>query len=287
MLPKKINKVFVPPIKCQGIKTKLVPFIAESIAWDGNGVWIEPFLGSGVVAFNIQPKKAILADKNKHLINFYQRLQSGEIDSDIVKKFLTKNGKGLYNKGSSFYYGIRNKFNNHPNSLELLFLNRSCFNGVMRFNKNGGFNVPFCNKPDRFRGAYVTKIVNQVKKIENLLKDNKNWKFIVADWREIIALAKKKDFIYADPPYIGRHTGYVDTWNQQEAEDLADTLKKSSAGFALSMWIGNKYRKNQHVVDHWSKYEKKTLDHFYHVGSQEKFRNPIEEGLIIKSGFLA
>ena len=44
MLPKEISKVIVPPIKCQGIKTKLVPFIAKSVLWDGNGTWVEPFL---------------------------------------------------------------------------------------------------------------------------------------------------------------------------------------------------------------------------------------------------
>ena len=58
------EKVFVPPIKIQGIKTKLVPLIRQSVIMDDNSIWIEPFMGSGVVGFNIQPHRAIFADKN-------------------------------------------------------------------------------------------------------------------------------------------------------------------------------------------------------------------------------
>lgn len=60
----------VPPIKCQGIKTKLVPFIQDTLDWDGNGTWYEPFLGSGVVLFNIQPERAIVSDRNEYIIHF-------------------------------------------------------------------------------------------------------------------------------------------------------------------------------------------------------------------------
>jgi DNA adenine methylase len=62
-----MSKIFIPPIKCQGIKTKLVPtikHIAETVNYDR---WIEPFFGSGVVGFNIRPKIAIFADSNPHL----------------------------------------------------------------------------------------------------------------------------------------------------------------------------------------------------------------------------
>ncbi|TMV43360.1 DNA adenine methylase, partial [Thioclava sp. BHET1] len=61
-----------PPIKTQGIKTKVVPLIARSIVWDGVGRWIEPFLGSGVVALNIGPQRAILADTNEHMIGLFR-----------------------------------------------------------------------------------------------------------------------------------------------------------------------------------------------------------------------
>jgi len=68
-------KVKVPPLKIQGIKTKLVPFILKNITWHGNGKWIEPFLGSGVVAFNVRPDRALLADVNPHIISVYQAIR--------------------------------------------------------------------------------------------------------------------------------------------------------------------------------------------------------------------
>ena len=53
------DTVYVPPIKIQGIKTKLVPLIKQSVAMNKNSVWIEPFMGSGVVGFNVEPHYAI------------------------------------------------------------------------------------------------------------------------------------------------------------------------------------------------------------------------------------
>ena len=74
-------KIFVPPIKSQGIKTKLVKNIQELIPKNFNGSWYEPFMGTGVVAFNLAPEKAILSDINPHLINFYQALSTKKNNS--------------------------------------------------------------------------------------------------------------------------------------------------------------------------------------------------------------
>ncbi len=59
-----MDKVFVPPIKIQGIKTKLVPLIQKSVSLTKDSVWIEPFMGSGVVGFNVAAKEAVFADTN-------------------------------------------------------------------------------------------------------------------------------------------------------------------------------------------------------------------------------
>lgn len=275
-----------PPIKTQGIKTKVVPIIARSIKWDGNGRWIEPFVGSAVVALNIGPKRALLADTNEHIINLYRGIQDGSINGDSVREYLQREGAELREKGESHYYTIRERFNEHGDPFDFLFLSRSCFNGMMRFNKKGGFNVPFCRKPERFRPALITKIVNQVEWARHVM-EGKEWDFAVQDWRVTVADAKPGDLIYCDPPYIGRHVDYYNGFTEEEADDLAKALLKTKAGFALSMWLENKYRRNGYVDKWFSEYPQRTMEHFYHVGPQENLRNAMTEVVILSENVAA
>ena len=131
----KIEKVRVPPIKIQGIKTKLVPFIADKIDWCADeGIWYEPFMGSGVVGFNVGPKKAIFSDINPHIINFYNDIKTGIITPEIVRSYLEIEGAKLAltpADKNSYYYEVINRFNIDPNSLYFLFLQRSNFNGMI------------------------------------------------------------------------------------------------------------------------------------------------------------
>ena len=98
-LPKQVGHVRVPPIKCQGIKTKLVPFILGSINWDGEGRWIEPFVGSGVVALNASPLRACLTDANVHVIRFYRDVVDGSVTAEIVREYLWTEGRLLAGEG--------------------------------------------------------------------------------------------------------------------------------------------------------------------------------------------
>ena len=282
MLPVIIEHVKVPPIKCQGIKTKLINFISTSIEWDGEGTWIEPFVGSGAVAFNIQPQRAILSDSNPHIIEFYQNIQNGSITPEIVREHLTREGELLSKTDDtkeSYYYEVRRRFNNAPNSLDFLFLSRSCFNGMMRFNKKGGFNVPFCRKPERFKKALITKIVNQVKWVQETMA-GKDWQFVVKDWEEVVKSARLGDFLYLDPPYIGKNTDYFNQWTDQDADNLAMVAQAAPCGYALSMWAENSYRKNDYLLK-WDG-EMLTQEHFYHVGGNIENRNSVSEALIVR-----
>jgi DNA adenine methylase len=203
----------VPPIKCQGIKTKLISTIQLAVPPSIEGKWIEPFCGSGVVAFNIKPKKAILADTNIHIINLYRSIQNGTLTASIVTEHLKLEGERLLREGESYYYEVRSRFNELHKPLDFLFLNRSCFNGVMRFNKNGKFNVPFCRKPQRFAQSYITKIANQVRSVSGVIQ-GKQWEFEVADFKSTLAEAQEHDVVYADPPYLGRHVDYFNSWSE-------------------------------------------------------------------------
>jgi DNA adenine methylase len=283
LLPKNITLSKAPPIKIQGIKTKLVPFIAGSVSWDGKGRWIEPFMGSCVVALNVAPKRALLADTNEHLIRFYQQVQSGEITPAIAKDFLETEGAQLLERGEEHFYDIRARFNAKKSPLDLLFINRSCFNGIMRFNKKGGFNVPFCRKPERFRQALITKICNQIALAAKVMH-GKDWVFKCQPWEETLASAQPGDFAYLDSPYIGRYADYYNQWDLAHADALVAAVKALPCGFAYSMWKGNKYRENDHLAASFEGYAMETFSHFYHVGASESLRAEMEEALVISPG---
>jgi len=276
----------VPPIKCQGIKTKLVSEIANMAGEMSDGRWIEPFCGSGVVALNVQPRRALLCDSNIHIIQFYKDIQSGRLTPLVVREFLSEQGAKLRSIGEAYFYEVRERFNNAPNSLDFLFLNRSCFNGVMRFNRSGRFNVPFCRKPERFAPAYITKIVNQVQTISRVVSVS-DWEFRVADFRESIAMAEGDDVVYADPPYAGRHTDYFNGWSEQDEADLADLLAALPCKFILSTWHSNEFRTNLQVEKNWSSddFHVFTKAHYYHVGAAEELRHPMLEALITNFGY--
>lgn len=273
------QKVFVPPIKSQGIKTKLVPWIKSLIPEDFEGRWVEPFMGTGVVGFNVAFKNALMCDINPHLINFYKAIQSGEITPEITRNYLESEGEILLENGEDHYYKIRERFNEKHQPLDFLFLSRAGFNGMIRFNRKGGYNIPFCKKPNRFAKAYVTKIVNQVSHVCQVLS-HKNIEFKLQSFEETISSAESGDIIYCDPPYIDRHVDYFNSWNESNEIQLFESLSSSKCEFILSTWHHNDFRKNNYIESHWSKFNILTREHFYHVGGSEKNRNPMVEAII-------
>jgi DNA adenine methylase len=278
-------KVITPPIKSQGIKTKLVPWINEILP-DRSGKWIEPFLGTGVVAFNMGFRKALLNDTNPHIIRLYQEIQTGIITPQIVKSYLEKEGETLKNAGDNGYDHfrfIKDRFNKNSNSLDFIFLSRAGFNGMMRFNKKGEWNIPFCKKPERFAQAYITKIVNQVANVSHMIKAD--WKFINKPFSDIIPLATKDDIIYCDPPYYGRYVDYYNGWTEVDEELLFYQLKETEAKFILSTWHHNDYRENEMISKFWNCFNIITRDHFYHSGGKIENRKSIVEALVCNFDF--
>jgi DNA adenine methylase len=280
------RRIIIPPIKCQGIKSKLVPWIKAHIDWSGEGRWIEPFLGSGVVGFNARPKHALFCDNNPHIIEFYREVNAGNITPPVVRQFLEKEGRLLSENGKDYYYEVRRRFNREhadypsPRPLDFLFLNRSCFNGVIRFNSRGKFNVPFNHKPERFSKAYITKVVNQVRSVCKLCQLSE-WEFVCQDFRKTLSQVEETDFVYCDPPYIGRHTDYFNTWSPEQESELFDLLSRCPGRFILSTWHSNQYRQNPYIDRFWANFHIVTKDHFYHVGAKETNRNPMLEALVM------
>lgn len=265
------GKVYVPPLKIRGIKTKLVPLIQQTAPLSRDTVWIEPFMGSGVVGFNVAPPKAVFSDTNPHIIQFYRQIQSKKITAQIVREFLEQEGAGLSEGDGDYYYMVRERFNKTHEPLDFLFLNRSCFNGMMRFNQNYDFNVPYGHKPQRFSKAYISKIANQIAHIERKLEES-DWTFVCCPFAEAIAMAGEQSFIYCDPPYIGRHVDYYDSWDEASELALCEALRSSRVDFMLSTWDHNAYRENAYIAQVWDFCRKITREHFYHVGGREENR---------------
>jgi len=276
-------KILVPPIKSQGIKTKLVPWIF-SIAPKVTGKWIEPFLGTGVVAINSGFKNAILNDTNPHIINFYKAIQKNEITAVKVKQYLVNEGELLRNAdncGYEHYLKVRKRFNSGEFSpYDFLFLSRAGFNGMMRFGSKGNWNIPFCKKPERFAPAYVTKITNQVANASNIIQPEPNWVFFNKSFEHIIPLANEDDIIYCDPPYFGRHVDYYNGWTEQDEDLLFTLLSETKAKFILSTWHHNDWRRNDMIDKYWNKFNILTKDHFYHNGANIENRRTIVEALV-------
>jgi DNA adenine methylase len=273
-------KIFVPPLKCQGIKTKLVPWIQQLVPANFDR-WIEPFMGSGVVGLNINAKNALFADSNPHIIAFYAAIQSGVLTSAAVRTYLEFEGNLLRQadeNGYQHYRFIRERFNTSFQPLDFLFLSRAGFNGMMRFSKAGKWNIPFCKKPDRFAPSYVTKITNQTEYCTKVIRPN--WQFLHQDYLTTIRNAQAGDLIYCDPPYLGRYTDYYNNWTEDNERQLAQALRETSARFILSSWHHNDFRENTNIKKYWRDFHIVTRDHFYHSGAKIENRNPVVEALI-------
>lgn len=329
------NKTINTPIKIQGKKRNIIPFLQENIKLNSESIYIEPFLGSAVVAFNLIPQKAILSDVNYHIINFYKNIQNGLVNPKVVREFLEEHGKHLELQGESYYYEMRNKFNdiiqvNNNDyyvmlangtditllSLYFIFLNTSCFNGTIRFNSKGLFNTPFCRKPEKFSKAYITKIVNSIENVANILKD-KDWDFVVAEYQEILNLLNQPEtlnkfniskeklqsnnefIIYLDPPYIDTHNNYYcKDWLQTEEDLLYQSVlglikNHENIKIYLSNWLQKTYPKidkyenniimNQVVIDTWlqdNTFNYYSTKHKYMIASKTTSRMDVEEILI-------
>lgn len=278
--------MLVSPIKIQGKKTKLVPYIKSIAPNMEKTLYVEPFLGSGEVLFNINPNYALISDNNAHIIAFFKALQDKTITPNIIREFLETNGEKLQKQGKDYYYEMRTEFNRTHNPLYFLFLNRSCFNGVMRFNNKGYFNVPFCNKENRFSKALITKIVNQATLIQNIiLSHGNNWKFVCCDWRELLQyndFCCETSLFYFDPPYVERHSTYFDAWTEEKNEELFGFIDSLDSKFILSNWLSNSYRENDHIKMFFKngRFNVLPIEHYYHVGGLEKNRNAILECLV-------
>jgi DNA adenine methylase len=212
-----------PPLKWAGGKRWLVPELKKLWQNHTDKRLVEPFCGGLAVTLGLNPEKALLNDINPHLINFYCHLQQG-LDALITPEEFDKD----------IYYARRDRFNDYilkeqANTREaavlFYYLNRSCFNGLCRFNRQGLFNVPI--------GSY--KRVNYMTKDEFLAYGSvlSDWTFQSGDFESVEL--QVDDFVYADPPYDVQFTSYAQEdflWDDQKR--LVKWLAKHEGVVVLS-----------------------------------------------------
>ena len=223
-----------PFIKWAGGKSQLLPELIKRFP-KKYGTYFEPFIGGGALFFAVQPSKAMLFDINAELIDTYKTVRSN------VNALIKDLRKHTYS--SDYYYALRSadrkgsfkRWSAVRRASRLIYLNKTCYNGLYRVNSDGEFNVPF--------GRYEhPKILDR----ENLLACSralKRAKLTRASFEKIEKLVKKGDFVYFDPPFVplsktANFTSYTDQGfdeaMQLKLAALCKRLDKRGVKFMLS-----------------------------------------------------
>ncbi len=155
--------------------------------------YYEPFLGSGAIFFALSPSKAVLSDTNQELILTYKSIKS---DWRSVLSYLQQHQK---NHCSDYYYTIRGQIpdDKYQRAARFIYLNRTCWNGLYRVNKQGQFNVPIGTK---------TRVVMSEDDFKLIAMRLRHCQIFCSDFERIIDLAGCDDLIYVDPPYTINHS---------------------------------------------------------------------------------
>ena len=220
--------------------------------------YVEPFVGGGAVLINIlqqyDVKEAYAFDINKDLINCYNTIK--ENVEDLIQELEIKEKEFLKLESEDrqkFFYDIRKEYNSYKleekhnvkRAAEFIFLNRTCFNGLYRVNKNGEFNVP-C-------GKYKNPTICDAKNLRSLSKLIQNVRFEYGDYRKSSEYIDANTFVYFDPPYrplsiTSGFTSYTkEDFNDENQKDLAKYFKELDLKNAKLM-LSNSNPKNTIIM---------------------------------------
>lgn len=225
-----------PFLKWAGGKKQLLPEIKKYVPANYS-TYYEPFVGGGAVFFELKSKKAVINDISQELINVYKVVKNN-VESLIKDLKKHKNNR-------DYFYKIRGldrdkeyeKLPNIEKASRIIYLNKTCYNGLFRVNRQGYFNVPF--------GRYKNpNIVNEkvLRAVSDYLKNNEI-KILNKDFAEVLDKIERDCFIYFDPPYnplseSSSFTGYTFSGfseeEQRRLKKLCDRLNKGDYRFLIS-----------------------------------------------------
>ena len=200
-----------PMVKYRGGKSKEIPHF-ESYFPSSFDMYYEPFFGGGAVFFYLQPQKAIINDINARLMNFYREMQQNYATARCQLDHLQRiyeNNQAAYmqlkkqnpterveNKNEALYYRIRDMYNQkipteYLDSVLYFFINKTAYSGMIRYNAQGEYNVPF--------GRYQNFNTRLITEEHSLLLQNAEIR--TGDYTTSFAEASENDFMFLDPPY--------------------------------------------------------------------------------------
>ena len=187
-----------PFLKWAGGKTQLIPELLALVPKTFSK-YIEPFVGGGALFFALSHEESIISDFNEELITTYRAVRNNV--SSVIE--LLDN----YKNEEEFFYKIRalnpSKLSHVERAARLIYLNKTCFNGLYRVNKKGEFNVPYNKRPGvGFYNKESLLMASEILKKAQILH---------SDYKDTLALfAKKDDFIFLDPPYqpVGKYADF-------------------------------------------------------------------------------
>lgn len=219
-----------PFVKWAGGKRQIIDKLKE-YAPDEFDTYYEPFIGGGALLFELSPKKAVINDYNSELMNVYECIK----DENKFNKMCNELNHYETKHSEKFYYEIRNKDRDkskfsrivdYKRAARTIYLNKACFNGLYRVNSKNEFNVPFNKK---------TKVNTYDGQNLGIIHSYLNFNDVTllnTDFEESVKNAKKRDFIYFDPPYdsdTDTFTSYTDEgFGKEEQERLAKVFKELS-----------------------------------------------------------
>ncbi|MBL7145837.1 MAG: DNA adenine methylase [Phycisphaerae bacterium] len=227
--------------------------------------YIEPFVGGGAVFFNMAQrydgiKSFYLFDVNNDLVNCYNAIKN-DVESliDELREFENEFLALEKSERKDFYYRIRGEFNYDRNPAKLIFLNKTCFNGLYRVNRKDEFNVP--------SGDYKKPKICDAENLKNVSQVLQKAEIICADFEESDRYIDDKAFLYFDPPYrplspTASFTSYSkDDFNEAAQIRLAWFCRHINAKDAKFL-LSNSDPKNEDPNDHFFEdhYREFTID---------------------------
>jgi DNA adenine methylase len=276
------SKTLVKPfVKWAGGKKQLVPELLEShIPKEYNtkyNSYYEPFLGGGALLFALQPERAIINDINTELINCYKVIRDSvdELIDDLKRH---ENEKDYFDAIREW---DRNKDYKDKTLVQkasrIIFLNKTCFNGLYRVNLQGQFNVPF----GKYKNPSILDIDN-LKAVNRYLNKNQV-EILNLDFQEAVKDAKEGDFIYFDPPYDpvsdnAKFTSYDSSgFRKEEQIRLKETFDELSS-IGCKLLLSNSY--TDFIVDLYRDYKQTKVSASRAINSKASKRGKVDEILV-------